>query len=219
MRIYYNGKPIDTTGLSIPVVSIGSDQYDILPEESKKAEILYIVDEKSIKYKGKTAIGFTIDDTLTLSEDNLLAVENPNKGILAQAEYDMLSPEEQKKGVYFVDDGNGLEVVESNVYSTEETTIGRWVDGKPIYRQVIFTSTGNSSGGTTIGTLEAPIDYITQIQGVINSNNSFVTPYSLYSHLWINRNNILFYTTNKDYTYKPITIIVEYTKTTDYPTI
>ena len=38
-------------------------------------------------------------------------------------------------------------VVESNIYSTTERVIGRWIDGKPIYRKVFnwTTSTGSST--------------------------------------------------------------------------
>lgn len=38
---------------------------------------------------------------------------------------------------------SAAKVVEMNSYSTEETIIGKWIDGKPIYRKVINTSAKN----------------------------------------------------------------------------
>lgn len=60
-----------------------------------------------------TSPQFEIDDTLTLSEDNVLGVAMPTKGV-TQAEYDALT-EQQKNGLIVVDNSklmfNGEEIV------------------------------------------------------------------------------------------------------------
>lgn len=44
-------------------------------------------------------------------------------------------------------------VVETNSYSTDETVVGRWIDGKPIYRKVIVSTFGLSPGSSKTLTL------------------------------------------------------------------
>lgn len=41
------------------------------------------------------------------------------------------------------------QVVEANEYSTTETIVGKWIDGKPIYRKVIGTTTTATSNSNT----------------------------------------------------------------------
>lgn len=42
--------------------------------------------------------------------------------------------------------GNGGSTVAENVYSTEETVCGKWIDGMPIYRKVIEGKLSATSG-------------------------------------------------------------------------
>lgn len=54
--------------------------------------------------------------------------------VLQQAEYDALPEERKQNGVYFLPDGSGGgETSCGEVYSTEETRVGTWIDGKPVY--------------------------------------------------------------------------------------
>lgn len=50
-------------------------------------------------------INFTPGDTMEVSEDNVLDVKLPNKGVLTPEEYDALSDEEKSSIVAIIDDG------------------------------------------------------------------------------------------------------------------
>ncbi len=83
---------------------------------------------------------FSTDDTLTTTAENVLGVTTPVKRVLTQSEFDALPEAEQKKGLYVIPgEGSGSSggSSEGEVYSTEETRIGTWIDGKPIYRKVL----------------------------------------------------------------------------------
>lgn len=84
-------------------------------------------------------IDFTTDETLSMSEENVLGVTTPIQGIKTQAEFDALPEEQQNKGLYVISDGesSGGGASAGEIYSTEEVRIGTWIDGKPIYRKVI----------------------------------------------------------------------------------
>lgn len=93
--------------------------------------------------QGETYIaGDGIDITET-AEGPKIGVTTPVQGIVTQAEFDALTEAQQSKGLYVISDGGdggdgGASAGE--VYSTEETRIGTWIDGKPIYRVVLLYS-------------------------------------------------------------------------------
>ena len=103
--------------------------------------------------------------------------------------------------------GNG---VGGEEYSTNETVIGTWIDGKPIYRRVIIRS--NSQ---TIASSWANLFELSNAESIINLRT--------YSDGFIESRNILFWRLYNGYiqgysTVPAVTvrnIIVEYTKTTD----
>lgn len=47
---------------------------------------------------------FTTDDTLQLSEENILGVTSPVQGVYTSAEYDALSEQQKNKGLYFINE-------------------------------------------------------------------------------------------------------------------
>lgn len=51
---------------------------------------------------GGGGVDFTIDDTLTMSSSRVLGVKSPVNNILSQEEFDALSEEEKKKGLYII---------------------------------------------------------------------------------------------------------------------
>lgn len=59
--------------------------------------------------------------------------------------------------------GTGAE----NVYSTEETVCGKWIDGKPIYRKVIAGKLAKNSGNilTFANVLDLNIDRVINLYG------------------------------------------------------
>jgi len=62
--------------------------------------------------------------------------------------------------------GNGGTAVE-NVYSTEETVCGKWIDGKTIYRKVITGKLANESGNVLVfaDVPELNIDRVVNLYG------------------------------------------------------
>ena len=103
-------------------------------------------------------------------------------------------------------------VAEANEYSTEETVVGKWIDGKPIYR-VTFSISINGSGWIATGKT------ISNIDTIINATYTAVDPLSYkynsqQSNCSVNASGELYmYPHINTITFTSIT--VEYTKTTD----
>lgn len=77
-------------------------------------------------------------------------------------------------------DGNGnnlypIGVGGYDVYSTSETVIGKWIDGKPIYRRV-FQYTLSGSSWNTVGTITG-IGEVTHIYGACKRPNGIQTEF------------------------------------------
>jgi len=167
---------------------------------------------------------YTPGDGISIQDDTI-SVDTPVRGIVTQAEFDALAAEQQNKGLYVIDDGkSGGSTSCEEIYFTEETRIGTWIDAKPIYRKVITGTTGGSVGAwTSIGALP-DLEYPVFMYGtMLGNDNVYVTvPYAsnidgkytaavivqpsgsievaVFNQVWLN---------------VPVTIIMEYTKTTD----
>ena len=108
-------------------------------------------------------------------------------------------------------------------YTQEEQRIGTWIDGKPIYRQVINT-TGDSSQGQTIATI-SNIDNIVNMFGWVKNGNmhrscstAFFGSTAWASQLYRDSQYIIVECGSNFASFKngaTITLICEYTKTTD----
>lgn len=114
-----------------------------------------------------------------------------------------------------------------DIYSTEETRIGTWIDGKPIYRLVIKDNSG--IGSLNVGVLIFPnftttyhVDQVIKMDGVLNSAGtsqqikipSNATDWSFTSFIW--EGSISMKITGAAWALnKPFILILEYTKTTD----
>lgn len=110
-------------------------------------------------------------------------------------------------------------------YSEDEVCVGKWIDGKPVYRKVINTvmlktSAQGTSKNTNVDTMITALDKCVGLSAYfINATGSFIfTP-------WVSGNNRVAFVQNSGgsitifnsiYTEDfPCTIILEYTKTTD----
>lgn len=101
-------------------------------------------------------------------EEGTIRVTTPVKGV-TQAEYDGLSQEE-RKGLYVVTDANTALPEGGEVYSTEETRIGVWIDGKPIYRKTfVGVSQDHSSVVQFADITKLSVDTVVKISGVMES--------------------------------------------------
>ena len=109
-------------------------------------------------------------------------------------------------------------VTNATTYSTTETVVGTWIDGKPIYRKVI-TITAFSTSGITVNTGITNINEIVNVKGTFYRSelSKYYSLDNIYINEWsINKTNgeITIATTNQYVTFTGY-IILEYTKTTD----
>lgn len=107
-------------------------------------------------------------------------------------------------------------------YSKTETIIGKWIDGKPIYRQIlddIIVQTGISQEIN----FEIPnVDNVLKIQAIISTNapnyqykfsNFYFSPNDYFTILYSKIDKKIYY--DNSATTGIMTIVIEYTKTTD----
>lgn len=128
-------------------------------------------------------------------------------------------------GVNSIPDINNTLVVNdidlSNTYSTTEQKIGTWIDGKPIYRQVIsFTTTSTADSDVQILAL-ADVDKMINIYGNVETTNLEFPINSYYSNTFY---STIYYASNDQHirgkfgsnlVSSNCTCTIEYTKTTD----
>ena len=106
------------------------------------------------------------------------------------------------------------------VYSTEETVVGTWIDGKPHYR---LTCVGTATGSVvTLADLRSiPIDTLTKLSGAIVSGTMVLpggyTSGEKFVNIWVGDSMLKCY--SPGYTSGTIVASVYYTKTTDTATI
>lgn len=116
------------------------------------------------------------------------------------------------------------EVDDPNVYSTTETKVGTWIDGKPIYRRVLDELTTNSTAFTEqIYNISSGIRDLIRFDGFIKPDNygtkvslNYYYNSSTYGCTYFdNIDNNLRLRILSNYTSKPFVVVLEYTKTTD----
>ena len=113
----------------------------------------------------------------------------------------------------------------TNYAQGEEPTGGHWIDGKPIYRYVLMTTTTLTGANGKIGNIPADVDTVVNMHGtwIHGDNNWFPLPHVYYKNL---NNNIGYYVSRTDNGIylqvgsaysgtKTVIVIVEYTKSTD----
>lgn len=171
---------------------------------------------------------FTIDDTLTMNEDNVLGVAIPTKGVLKE-EFDRMSDEE-KKGLIVVTDDDTPGGRSGEIYSTEETRIGTWIDGKALYRMVIETKTGDTINTVNrlVSWKSIGVEKLVNISGICYQSTGTMVCYPFYYGLLNDGTTVEYgvvycqssgYIVERHGTHtndsQPFIIILEYTKTTD----
>lgn len=151
------------------------------------------------------------------------SLETPVKSILTQEEYDALPEEQQNKGLYVISDGGSVSSP-GEVYSTEETRIGTWVDGKPLYRKVLSVNSPNvKDSNVAVYNLGGFIDWVSNMYGILKSKNSEFIPVPtaprqtgsrvmIFAQLSGGSCNVMCSTDTDTYLGCSMTIVVEYTK-------
>lgn len=149
-------------------------------------------------------------------EGDTLSVTTPVRGIVTQAEFDALTEAQKNSGLYVISDGggggSGGGESAGEVHSTEETRIGTWIDGKPLYRRVL-----TFKGTIDLNTAEWQIDTLVSITGSAHTPGSNTSPVpSSYAFLYFERDYAhLTSQFHSSYLSADIVAVFEYTKTTD----
>ena len=115
----------------------------------------------------------------------------------------------------------------SNVYSTEETVVGTWIDGKPIYRKCFVCSVSMTAKEVWVKVadvgylnIDTFISAIGQYSNSASTDGRYRTLPSDRSSLGLNvAKTILSVTQNSTYSVTITAAVIEYTKTTDTATI
>ena len=109
-------------------------------------------------------------------------------------------------------------------YSESEIIVGRWVDGKPLYRKSYKVTTPSALKSSTVLFTYSSDMEIQDIDGCIlapdeNIPVNFYYSTDNYVSCWSNHKNkqIKMVVSNSDYTSRPAIITILYTKTTDAP--
>ena len=108
------------------------------------------------------------------------------------------------------------QVVEANEYSTTETIVGKWIDGKPIYRKVFYNDNWTDDFSYDANALN--IDEVTSLKAMWNrAGNWFEAPYAgaggFYSTLYYNTSSKkINFEANVSHAGATNRTIIEYTK-------
>lgn len=118
----------------------------------------------------------------------------------------------------------------SDNYSTTETVVGQWIDGKPIYRIVLETTIPTcKTNGTAVNTIysyDSNIDVVTSIRAIYYKGNMYywTSEYTAVSGSGIVSSPVYYNTTSRGiimsnnsigWNDSKAYVILEYTKTTD----
>lgn len=165
-----------------------------------------------------------------LSKDGeTVSVTIPTRGIFTTEEYEALPTAQKNTGLLIVDDGQsgggsgGGSSSAEEIYSTEETRIGTWSDGKPLYRKVINASSNQDGDNVLLATLPEVLN-IKRITGCASFSDQSGTYWIPIPYFYPSGGSIMVFVSNNqiiaiistfgnaELTYE---LIVEYTKTTD----
>ena len=112
----------------------------------------------------------------------------------------------------------------SNAYSTEETVIGTWIDGKPIYRRT-FMGIGPSTNNTVCLDASGVVDVLVNHYGYFDDMESwhnylpFVYQTTHRIHCTLSKPDNILGLLCQGYLNYPFVVTCEYTKTTDTATV
>lgn len=110
-----------------------------------------------------------------------------------------------------------------DIYSTEEQVVGRWIDGKPVYRKVIsFTA----PGGDIRIPLGSEVSALVNVYGYLD-NGDFLIPFPMFAgsltyfsaFFLFKSGEIVFRAVEGGYSGLPGIAVIEYTKPTDQATV
>lgn len=133
----------------------------------------------------------------------------------------------KNKNSIYVRNSNGVyeEFIKKSeeVYSTEETKIGTWIDGKPLYRKVLSLTTPSTTNSTKIANFDKTFiiknyygnAFISASNQLLPINFYFTDVYKIATYVVNNSGEIYMKIGSEAYRNQQATLTIEYTKTTD----
>ena len=101
-------------------------------------------------------------------------------------------------------------------YSTSESVVGTWIDGKPLYQITFSGSTGAVSTDVQIGTIPNVGQVVNMFGAITRSNGRMDSIPSTANAIAVSTTGVVTtYTTNNNQINRPCIITIQYTKTTD----
>lgn len=160
------------------------------------------------------AAGDGIDITET-AEGPKIGVTTPVQGIVTQAAFNALPEARRNKGLYVISDGG---TSTWDVYSTEERTVGTWIDGKPIYQATFTGVIPQSPVNTNLFLQEIPnFERLVDLSPfIVNGEGLHIFTPNYGSSFSVRNGRLAFYSDNDTWLLgKPYIVTLRYTKTTD----
>lgn len=126
--------------------------------------------------------------------------------------------------------GTGIEITGENIinniqgnYSTSETKIGTWIDGKPLYSKTLSLTTPSTTNSTKIADFDKTFiikkyygnALIAASNQLLPINFYFTNEYNIATYVVNNSGEIYMKIGSKAYRNQQVTLTIEYTKTTD----
>lgn len=183
------------------------------------------IDEKVDKVEGKDLSSNDFTDEYKQKLDNTITVENDyTESTTSTYSANYINNKVDKvegKGLSTNDftDEYKQKVDNANTYSTEEQVIGIWIDGKPIYRNIIkATLPTNQESWTMIASnVVSNIDFLVNLYGIYDTTDTkFIFPKGEGSyHINAQIQGTDLYCIRKGWNSVEAMFIIEYTKTTD----
>ena len=109
-------------------------------------------------------------------------------------------------------------------YDTNERIVGRWVDGKPVYRKVFNITLNRSAGNTDVAT-GVSIQEVVDVRGIVHVQSQYCEPFpnsvagtnriTVYDNNFSTPNTIRVVNNSNVWVGQPFIIVLDYTKTTD----
>lgn len=116
-----------------------------------------------------------------------------------------------------------MEEMIKDIYSTEEQVIGKWIDGKPLYRKILSLTTPSTTNSTKIANFDKTFiiknyygnAFISASNQLLPINFYFTDVYNIATYVVNNSGEIYMKIGSEAYRNQQATLTIEYTKTTD----
>lgn len=153
------------------------------------------------------------DDSIDLQGADI-SIKHPIKSV-TKAEFNAMSDEEKQGILCAVTDAIPKPAFKGVDYSTEEVEIGRWIDGKPVYRRVFSIVGGAQMTEKTIAVVLGTETIISMHAILTATNGTRVAIPSSYGYVFFAGNTFGMLTNLSIIANQPGIAIIEYTKAAD----